>query len=203
MQAIDYNRGVRIRSHPSGVQVYMYNDEPGVFLNAFGHEVADALAQAAGYDVASLGRERLKKERMAQAMSMIENELSSEGTTEETLLVERRGFKIIGIGLGRFHLKDPDDNTLTPTPVSEEVAMLLLDQMAPEVEIVGELVIVEDEGIDEPKPEIEGEFTVEIPSLVVGGDPDREPEVDRDAEAELIAEADASEKGVELGILME
>ena len=128
---IDYNRGVTKRIHPSGVEVYMYNDAPGVFLNAYGNEVDEKLAGAAGYDVVRLGRDRLKQERMSQAMTAIEQELATADDIIEVEIAERKGFKIVGIGLGRFNVLDPDGGVLTPHPTSEEMAYLLLDQMAP------------------------------------------------------------------------
>ncbi len=49
---IDYNRGCVKMSHPSsGMDVYMYKDDPGVYLDAFANVVSEAVAQACGYSI--------------------------------------------------------------------------------------------------------------------------------------------------------
>jgi len=76
---IDYDRGVVKRIHPNlGVDVYMYRDDPGVFLNAFGTEVDVELAKSCGFDVDKLEKAKRKKEMMAKAMIEIEAQLAEE-----------------------------------------------------------------------------------------------------------------------------
>jgi len=128
---IDYDRGVMKRIHPSGISVYMYVDTPGVYLNAFGSEVAEEMAKTAGFDVGILAKKRLKNERMAAAMSAIEKELQGSEESMEVVVAEREGFTIVDIGIGRHHLKDPDGNVLTPTAQPLEAAKLLMDQLVP------------------------------------------------------------------------
>lgn len=130
---IDYNRGVLKKVHNKlGVDVYMYKDTPGVYLNAYGTEVSEALAAEAGFDIETLGRARLKRERMAQAMAAIEQELNPEvGAGERKLVEERGGFKIMDIGLGRHIVEDPDGNKLTAAPLPLETAKVLLERLTP------------------------------------------------------------------------
>lgn len=130
---IDVNRGVMIQKHPSMGLVYMYIDTPGVYLNAFGKEVPDAVAKGAAYDVETLGKERLKRERMAEAMTAIEIELELAITAdEETVLWERGGYRVVKLALGNAHVYDDDGNKLTPIPIPEKEAKLLLDHLVPE-----------------------------------------------------------------------
>ena len=127
---IDLNRGVTKRIHVSGVAVYMYKDDPGKYLNAFGSEVEDELAKAAGFDVDTLGAARRKKERVAQAMSVIESEFAQDEGTE-VVVAESQGFTVVSVGLGRHNLFDPESNKLNSNPLTEEEALRLLEQMVP------------------------------------------------------------------------
>ena len=62
--AIDLNRGVTIKSDPStGARIFMYKDEPGVFLNAHGAVVAASLAARCGFPVKDLGNEEQCRDR--------------------------------------------------------------------------------------------------------------------------------------------
>lgn len=126
---INYDRGVHIRTHePTGMEVYMYQDTPGTYLNAHGTPVSDEIAGQAGYPVEVHSKQRVRRERMAEAMKAIEAELGLEGTREE-VVETKGGFKIKHIGLKRYHVIDPDGGTLTPQPVPLDVAKNLLDQL--------------------------------------------------------------------------
>ena len=129
---IDVNRGVMIKKHPGLGLIYMYLDAPGVFLNAHGSEVPDKVAKGANYDTETLGKEKVKRERMREAMTAIEIELELAVTSdEENVIEERDGFRVVGLALGNAHLYDPDNNKLTPVPVPEAEALKLLDHLAP------------------------------------------------------------------------
>src|SRR5690554_3858011 len=57
MSKIDLDRGVLIRKHETtGTTIYMYFDTPGVYLNAHGGKVSEALAKQAGFDVDLYGK---------------------------------------------------------------------------------------------------------------------------------------------------
>ena len=132
---INYDRGVIISQHKSsGMDVYMYVDTPGVYLNAFGTPIDEQLAKEAGFDVVKYGKDRVKRERMAAAMGAIEHELeiANEEGNKKTVK-EQNGFKVIDIGLGRHYVEDPDGNRLTATPLPLEQSVLLLDKIAPPV----------------------------------------------------------------------
>lgn len=132
---IDYNRGVIKKATPDhGIEVYMYIDEPGVFLNAFGTQVHTSLAEHAGFDIVLLGKERLKRERMAIARKSIEDELELPEYTivEKEIIAERGGFVIVHIGLGRHIVEDPDGGKLVENPLTLEEAKIVLDQMVPQ-----------------------------------------------------------------------
>lgn len=125
---IDYNRGVLKRAHPSGIEIYMYLDTPGVYLNARGDEVNEVLAAGAGYPVEEFGKEKLKRARMSQAMRTIEDEIGASAGVEK-VEDDHNGYELVNIGLGRYHVRDPDGNNLTPVSVSKEIAEVLLRNM--------------------------------------------------------------------------
>jgi hypothetical protein len=132
MRNIDYDRGVLIRVHAqTGMDIFMYADQPGVFLNAHGTEVTPLLAQQAGYDTDKLVKERKKRERMAEAMAKIEREMDGQDEVESKIVEERDGYKIMDIGLGRHNLVDPDGDNLNTIPLPLEQAKLLLDSLIP------------------------------------------------------------------------
>lgn len=122
-RVIDYDRGVIINTdNVTGIDVYMYVDAPGVYLNAHGIQVPEVIARSAGFNVEGNAKEKLKLDRIAAAKSVIENDLKD--ATDETgeCIKLDGGYSLIGIGLGRYLLKDPDGNTLTETPLSKEHA---------------------------------------------------------------------------------
>ncbi len=132
-EGIDVNRGVMIQKHDSMGLVYMYIDTPGVYLNAFGKEVPEAVAKGAAFDTETLGKERVKRERMAEAMTAIEIELELAVTAEEeTILWERGGYRVVKLSHGKAYLFDDENNKLTPIAIPQEEAKLLLDHLVPE-----------------------------------------------------------------------
>lgn len=132
---INYDLGVIKRKHSaSGIDVYMYVNEPGVFRTAYGTEVSADLAKAAGFDVEVLAKERLKRSRMAAAMAAIEAELADPADPVQKVLAERGGYKVVAIGLGRTNVLDPDGHKLNSVYLPEAEAVKLIEHLAPEAE---------------------------------------------------------------------
>lgn len=128
---VDYDRGVIIMTHPgTGMDVYMYVDSPGIYINANELPVPEAIARESGYNVEALAKEKLRMERKAQAGAIIDKELSDEANTQEEEVADRNGFKLVSIGMGRHNVKDPDGNSLNAHPLSLEQAQKLLVAMA-------------------------------------------------------------------------
>lgn len=131
---IDLDRGVVIRKHPTGVEVFEYKDDPGVYLNTFGKVVHDDLAKEAGYDTGKQAKAKLRKERMAEALARIEAELADgDGEAGDRKVVnERDGFKVVDIGLGRFIIEDPDGGNLTKQPLTKQEVEVVFGKLVPE-----------------------------------------------------------------------
>jgi hypothetical protein len=126
--AIGWNEGLQIREHPNGFRVAERKKEKGKWFNQLGREVSEQIAKEAGFDVEASRKERLKRERLADAMQAIEQDLAVEPTGEE-VIGEKGGFKAVHIGLGRHVVRDSDGNQLTPTPLTREQAELLLAKL--------------------------------------------------------------------------
>jgi hypothetical protein len=129
--AIDLDRGAMTCSHPSlGIAIYMYLDDPGVYLTEHGNvlENGEALAEQAGFDVAKFSKQRKIKIAMDAANDKIMHEFN-ESTTK--VLVERNGFQIVDIGLDRCNVLAPDGGVLNKAPIPRAQADILLAHLAP------------------------------------------------------------------------
>lgn len=152
---IDLDRGVVCHVHPTGMEIYMYKDTPGEYLNAHGKPVPEAVAAASGFDVMRYQKAKLRNDRMKQAMEMIDKELA-EGEETAEVVETREGFKIIDVGAGGHRVEDPDGNVLTPVPVPRELAQKLVNQLLGivddrvEVEPIKDDVVVKGEEEDKP-----------------------------------------------------
>ena len=131
-EQINYDRGVMKSIHAkTGVEVYMYLDEPGVYLNAYGTQVTEKLAGEAGFNIVQLRAARVRRERMADAKEQIEAELAIQGP-KRVIVKTRAGFAIIGSGFGRHNIEDPDGVVLNKKALTKEEAEVWFDQIAPE-----------------------------------------------------------------------
>jgi hypothetical protein len=128
---IDLDRGVTLRITGDGVEVYMYKDTPGVYLNAYGTQVSEQLALRAGFDVERLAKARKRREMMKKAALMIDEELDQDDVRTKKVIVERNGFTVTSIGLGRHIIEDPDGLKITERPLTKEEAVALFDELVP------------------------------------------------------------------------
>ena len=132
---ISYKRGVIINMDPrTGVEIFMYVDDPGVYLSAHGTPVSEGLAQSAGYDIAKFAKERKLKERLKQAHASIQKELEMESAKSDNRIVvkEKSGWKVTDIGLGRHNVQDPEGNVMHKGHLTGEQALSLIEQLVPD-----------------------------------------------------------------------
>lgn len=131
---VNYNRPLHKKvDAATGIEVYMYLDMPGVYYNSFETEVAESLAEAAGFDVAKYAKARKKRELMAIAMKGIEHqlEMQEENPPEKEVVEERGGFAIVHIGMDRHIIEDPDGGKLVDKPLTLAEAEAALNQLVP------------------------------------------------------------------------
>lgn len=131
---IDYDRGVEIRTHHlSGVDIFMYVDEPGVYLSAHGTQVSEQMARECGYPVDDQVRQRELKKKLKAAHDAIYQEMA-QGEENSIVVCEKDGFQIVDIGLGRHQIMSPDGDKLTDVPLPLEQAQAVLQQLVPDKE---------------------------------------------------------------------
>jgi hypothetical protein len=128
---IDYDRGVKIKIIGRlNMEVFMYKDDPGVFIDSHGNPVPLELAAEAGYDVPRLEKLRIKKQRLHDAAKFVEEDMGADESSQVTIF-EQDGFRVVGVGSGLHFVEDPDGNCLTPsTRLALEPAKALALKMA-------------------------------------------------------------------------
>lgn len=135
---IDYDRGVLIRTNPTlGMDVFMYADDPGVYLNAAGKQVPPATAKAAGYDIDRWAKLRKKKLAMQSFAKQLDaTDLQDKEGTSRTVIADRDGFQLVEMTLGRAQIMSPDGDAITQ-PVAIELARKAFDDMFPPEDVSG------------------------------------------------------------------
>lgn len=129
---IDYDRGVHKRTHNStGINVYMYVDDPGVYLNEHGAVIDERFAREAGFPVDEQIKQRDLKKRLKAAHDAIMKEMQM-AAEEKVVVEEKNGFQILDIGLGRHNILSPDGDVLTDHPLPLEEAKKVLNMIAPD-----------------------------------------------------------------------
>jgi hypothetical protein len=119
MANVDADRGYMLMKHPSGVEVYMYLDDPGVYLNAFATEVPEEFAAQAGFPVEKYAKLKLRRVKMAQAQALIDAELMADEDVRKVLKVIN-GFQLIKLPMDRYQILDPDGVALTQPIAGKE-----------------------------------------------------------------------------------
>ncbi len=132
----------------TGVHVYMYKAQPGVFLDAFGREVPEALAAEAGYDVARLSLAKEKQARQKKALEQIEMELEGADNREHKVVKTKGLYKLVDLGLGRMMIMDDEDNQITALPIPKEQAEKLFEALTADSK---EEEVADDEPLDMSK----------------------------------------------------
>lgn len=115
------------------MKLFMYFDQPGVYLNIHGKPVPETVAVKAGFDVKKWAKQKLKNDRMEKFREQVERELEAEDGDDEIetkTIYEVEGFKVIGRALGLADAYDADGEKLNDKPISVEEAKLLVDLMA-------------------------------------------------------------------------
>jgi hypothetical protein len=127
------NGGVQMRLGPGGMCIYMYNDDPGTYLNELGGVVSDRIAQAAGFDIDSLARSKRKKAAMRAAEIAVDEEFAAQGSHSK-VVKERGEYRMVEIADGLFAIQfiEPDGKgtNLTKVPLARKAAEKLFDDMA-------------------------------------------------------------------------
>lgn len=128
--AIDLDRGVTKRRHPSGFVVAMYKETPGHYFDVNEQPVAPEAARSAGFDVDALEKERLKQEKLQEARERIESQFSTtEADMERILNAQAEHYAVKHVGSNLYAVFDPDGNQLTRGAMSENECRNLLKEL--------------------------------------------------------------------------
>jgi hypothetical protein len=107
----------------------MYLDQPGVYLTEQATPVSDDAARQAGFDTEKWAKARKRESALRAAMAEID--LTIDGPNAgNTVIAEKDGWQVIGVGLGNANVLDPDGHKLNAVPLSEAAAKILLSHMA-------------------------------------------------------------------------
>jgi hypothetical protein len=126
---IDYDRGVIIRQiATTGMEVFMYRKEPGVYYTAHGNEVNPALARLAGFDVDRQVAMREHQRRALIASTQIAKELEVDnGIGKKVVLDEEAGFRLVDLGKGRYWIEDEHGPLNKGTVLTLQMARTVFD----------------------------------------------------------------------------
>lgn len=130
MEGINRDRGCTIRLHPAGFRVVMYKDDPGVYLSERAEPLSDKVAEAAGFDIAGLDRERRKRARLAEYKAQVEAEFATqEEDLERVMSVPTEGLHVKHIGGGKYAILNSEGTRVTQNPLTKEDAQELINDM--------------------------------------------------------------------------
>lgn len=130
---IDYDRGCIIKmDQNTGIKVFMYVDDPGVYLSKYGTPVAEDLARAAGFDVERLAKAHAKKVMVSDAIKAIEADAQLADGFEPRVVAKAGPFHLIAANPFGGHVVEAVDGTrLTPFAMPKEQALALIQKLAP------------------------------------------------------------------------
>jgi hypothetical protein len=132
--ALNLNRGVMTKFHPSGLKVSMYIDDPGTYLDDRGDRLDEAFAKAAGFDLDKNRREKLKQLKLAEYKAQLDREYASHEERLATELSNNGGHDVRHIGGGQYALFDKDGAKVMVG--SREEIELLVGPIKAELQVV-------------------------------------------------------------------
>lgn len=123
--------GVSIRRDPmTGADVFMYKNQPGIYYSGHGTEVAETMAERAGFDIIRLGAERSRLTKMAEFEVNWRRQNSG---SEARIVQERNGFRLEerpGLGYYVIHIESGERVTREHTAPSEQMGLDWLSDFA-------------------------------------------------------------------------
>lgn len=127
-EPIDANRGFINHKTRHGVEVFMYKDDPGIYLSASGAMVSEALAKDAGFPVVPLKKKGEMKRVLAEAHAEIEQRFQA---ATEKVLKTSKDYVIVSLGEKRYVIRDSNGTQIHDNPFSHRDAMRLFEKLVP------------------------------------------------------------------------
>lgn len=135
MSGIQRNRGCHIRNLPSGGQIAMYVDDPGVYYDARGVIASDALAREAGFPVDEDQKARavvLKRREFERKLAAAADE--SDDALSSSMASALAGPNLRGLTVqksatdkSKFDVVDVDGKVVNRKPLTKGAAQSLID----------------------------------------------------------------------------
>lgn len=166
--AIDLDRGVMTRFHPSGFKVHTYignaegrGADPGTYFDENGLVIDKRIAREAGFDVERDLREKVKQNRLAEARAALEAEYKSEEDKLAEIMSGKGSYDVRHIGAGQYAIfdkKGADGKRLTRVGMTKADVEVFVGPLAPDAndpavlnELLGSAVPA-----SEPAPQAQG-----------------------------------------------
>lgn len=114
----------------TGPKIYMYEDNPGAYFDAHGHEVPAVIAKQAGYDIESM---ESRKSLYSERKRLMERYDQMTGPKPPRVVEDVRpnGHQLVRIGPDVYHIEDKFGERITSAPMSRYYAAIWLDDLDP------------------------------------------------------------------------
>lgn len=126
------NGGVRHRIGPGGMNIYMYNDQPGVFYNERGVRVPDSFWT--GSDLEELKKKGRRLAAMKLATEKVEEDFA--GVAGVKIMREAGEYRLVEIAPNHYQIQfveeDGRGSPLTPLPMTLKQAEKVFAELAPD-----------------------------------------------------------------------
>lgn len=136
--ALNLNRGVTMRKHPSGMAVAMYDDTPGSYMTERGEPLDAEFAKQAGFNVGADQRRAAVNKRVADYQKQLEDELKSEEDALASIMSDAGNYDVRHIGGGQYAIFDKDGERMTRVAMTKKDVELLIGPI--DVDIKDEVV---------------------------------------------------------------
>lgn len=129
---IDVNRGVMYSYHSSGMRIFMYLDEPGIYFDDHLGHVPDRVAAEAGFNVQRFAKLRLRNMEVAKVKAALDAKLDIQDI--KTVLREQGRYRLVQYDNGMARV-ETDEGPLTPVPMGVPIAEALFKSLTEDPEL--------------------------------------------------------------------
>lgn len=123
---VDVDRGAMCCIHRSGMTVWMYLDDPGVYFDDHLALVPDAVAKEAGFNVERNRKLRIRNEELKRVRAVMDEKLQIDSTTQ--IMAESGRYRLEQYENGMARVVT-DDGPLFSTPMTFSIAEALFKSL--------------------------------------------------------------------------
>jgi hypothetical protein len=103
------------------MDVFMYADNPGVYLNVYAKVVPSSIAKEAGFDIVRWAKAKQKRDTLLKFKHNLDEAEALDEEASRKVLDTREGFTLIELPLGRGSIAGPDGDIMVPAAPMEIV----------------------------------------------------------------------------------